>query len=582
MEPLFFHPKPGNQPGPDIHPRQLEQAWIVLLAVFVLGLAINLRKVGDYDAFFNLIVGEQVFSTWSVPRQEFYIYSALGEPTIFVGWLYGTILYAVWKAFGYEGLSALNALLWAGVWTLLVGACLTFWRKERKGSLSLATACLLVALAFFAQAMQWRPMLRAEVSMFFAWGVASLAWARYGVGKRLLLGVVPGLAWALAWLHTTAIFMLFFWCCLLADRLWDVFIRKIGRMDRREAGIFLGSLAMICLLPLANPNGPAQVFPLLEGLVQSQTHAPQPGEIVIHEYLTIFQAPPLQSLALLLAAGSLFALLAQRERRGFVLLSLVAGAGLGCLHIRALGIWALFLVIPFASSLCSFLGPRLAAQKELWLVRHGPLLLALAGTSWLISIVPNHIKGDWGVGLVGHFNNLNAVAIIKQRYPEGGNVFTMLQHGALLRWQLGPSYQVAMDGHFVTSSKARPRYKLVQVVSPDWEKILDEDKVIAVFHELLGPIDGKPWALPFALLDSPNWRLAGIDYLGVTFVRRREGEPASGVAEQRMLLQKIEIEAVIASEVVGSPEEKQRARAILEIARSELSKLEDASSTKER
>lgn len=580
MEPLFFHPKPGNQPGPDIHPRQLERAWIVLLAVFVFGLAINLRKVGDYDAFFNLIVGEQVFSTWSVPRQEFYIYSALGEPTIFVGWLYGTILYAVWKTFGYEGLSILNALLWAGVWALLAGACLTFWRKEGKGSLSLATACLLVALALCAQAMLERPMLRAEISMFFAWGVASLAWARYGVGKRLLLVVLPGLAWALAWLHTTTIFMLFFWCCLLADRSWDTFVTKNDLMTRQEAATFLGSLAMICLLPLANPNGLTQVLPLLVGLAQS--HTQQAEGITIYEYLNIFQVPRLKPFALLLAVGSLFALLAQRKRRGFTLLSLIVGAGLSCLHVRALGIWALFLVIPLADSFRSFLGPRLAAQQKLWLVRHAPFLLTLAAIGWLISTVPNKLKGDWGIGLISPLNDLNAVNIIKQRYPEGGNVFTMLQHGALLRWQLGPSYQVAMDGHFVTSSRAGPRYELVQRATPDLEKILDEDKVVAVFHELLISTNGRQWILPLALLDSPNWRLAGIDPMGATFVRRREGEPASGVAEHRMYWRKVEIEAVIASEVVESPEEKQMARAILELARAELSRLEDASPTKER
>lgn len=575
MSLLFFNRKLGYQSRSFIRSWKLESIWIVLLAVFILGLAINLKTVSDYDLFFNLIVGERVFSTWSVPHQEFYIYSAIDEPTIFVGWLYGTILYVVWKAFGYEGLSVLNALLWAGVWTLLSGAYLTFWRKEQKGSLSLATACLFMALILCVQVMIERPMLRAEVSMFLAWGIASLTWARFGMGKRLLLIVVPGLAWGLAWLHSTSIFMLIFWCCLLADRLWDVFIRKSSSMDHREIMMFVGSLVMTCLLPLANPNGPAQVLPLLMGFIKSQTVPNQPGDIVIEEYTSIFYATRSKPLALMLAASSLFVLIFQRERRGFNLLSLSVGTVLGCLHLRALSIWALFLIIPLADSLCSFLGPKMAAQKERWLVRRAPLLLSMLAIVALVSIVPNKIKGGWGVGLLPGFGCPNAINVIKKRYPEGGNVFGIYALGSVLRWQLGSNYQVAMDGHFVTLTRAIPRYQLVVSGSSEWEKILDDDKVVAVVHPLLYPT-GVIWLLPMALLNSPNWILASVDDMGVTFVRRKEGEQVSGDEELRTFWLKIVVDAVKGPAAIGTPEEKRKASEILETAKTELSRLDAA------
>ena len=53
---------------------------------------LSLRQLLDYDVWFQLLAGQEAFRTMSVPKTEFYVYSALGEPAVFVGWLWGLVL----------------------------------------------------------------------------------------------------------------------------------------------------------------------------------------------------------------------------------------------------------------------------------------------------------------------------------------------------------------------------------------------------------------------------------------------------------------------------------------------------------
>ena len=60
-----------------------------LAFVFVFFFALSLRQLLDDDVWFQLLAGQETARTLAVPRTEFYIYSALGQPSLFVGWLWG-------------------------------------------------------------------------------------------------------------------------------------------------------------------------------------------------------------------------------------------------------------------------------------------------------------------------------------------------------------------------------------------------------------------------------------------------------------------------------------------------------------
>ena len=104
-----------------------------LAFVFVFFFALSLRQLVDEDVWFQLLTGQETVRTLAVPRTEFYIYSALSEPSLFVGWLWGLWLYLAWLAGGYTAVSIFGALVWGAIFAIGAKAIVTFIERDVPG-----------------------------------------------------------------------------------------------------------------------------------------------------------------------------------------------------------------------------------------------------------------------------------------------------------------------------------------------------------------------------------------------------------------------------------------------------------------
>ena len=188
-----------------------------LAFVFVFFFTLSLRQLVDEDVWFQLLAGQETFRTLAVPRTEFYIYSALGDPSLFVGWFWGLWLYLAWLAGGYTAVSVFGALFWGAIFGIGAKAIVTIIERDLPDGEAYSRKAVLIAILIATgvsfQYLVGRAVLRAEVTMYLGWVVAvylSAGIAKDERRRRRFLFIVPLLSWSLGWLHTTSIFMVLF------------------------------------------------------------------------------------------------------------------------------------------------------------------------------------------------------------------------------------------------------------------------------------------------------------------------------------------------------------------------------------
>jgi hypothetical protein len=567
--------------------------WPGLFLVFVLVwfFVLSLRQLLDYDIWFQLLAGQETVRTMTVPKVEFYIYSVLGEPSIFVGWLWGLLLYFAWLVGGYGLVSVFNAFVWAVIFVVAVAAILARIAHEvplgQSFSQKAQVAAALIGMGVAYQYLVARAVFRAEVTFYLAWVLAvylSTGIANDKQRLRRFLIAVPLLSWCLGWFHTTSVFMVL----LLAGYMLQAAVDRMR--DQRSAGFWkfvkthswpwLASILAAVVLPCLNPNGVEQVSPLIAGLadVLHRAFVGEPGkaaEQIVHlnlEYRSLADVPGVWRAAILFLVASLVVVWRDRSNRVANVLFLAVGILLSTLHVRALAIWAIFLMVPLGVAIAPMLQK---ATVDLESKGRGALVTALVVMCcfWNIGTLFNSEAARWGVGYWPDPADEQLLKTIRANMPNGGRIFNWFPLGAYLRWNLGPDFLVAIDGHWTNAkSAAWNAYYDIEDFKDRGLSLIDKWNIRAVYHPVVVPVYGGIHWLPYELANNENWRLVAIDRYGVLFVRAGKGE----VDEQTRNVLKIEywrrviIEATSIAFGSGKQGNKEYARRVVEYAQERI------------
>ncbi|MGQ0523045.1 MAG: hypothetical protein ACT4P8_05220 [Betaproteobacteria bacterium] len=512
----------------------------LLCFVFVMFFLSSLRQLLDYDVWFQLLAGQETVRTVAVPKAEFYIYPVLGEPSVFVGWLWGLLLYLAWLAGGYVSVSLFNALIWGAIFVTATAAILARGTHEATADTRYSRkALVLAALIATSVAYQYlveRAALRAEVTLYLAWAAAiylSVDIASDVRRQRRFLIAVPLLSWALGWLHTSSIFMVLLLSGYLAQAAFNALCNAgseglLGFLRMRSWPWLISILAAV-VLPWLNPNGVDQAMPLLAGLrdVLRGIFLGEWGAGSVHgilEYQRLVEVRGAWPAAALFLACSIVIIGRDRSHRIANALFLTIGILLSLLHVRAMALWAVFLMIPLGAVIIPMLQKAVSTLEA---KGRGALINGFVAMCcfWVGGVVYNKEGGRWGVGYWPTAADEQVLQALRENMPDGGRIFNWHPTGAYLRWHLGPKYFVAIDGHLVdANSGAWKAYYEIQDFPDKGLTLIDKWNIQAVYQPVLTVPRGHIRWLPYELANRDDWRLVAGDPNGLVFVRAKIGE----------------------------------------------------------
>jgi hypothetical protein len=491
-------------------------AGLASAALYALFSQIIMAGIMAYDGFWHLLVGKMIFESGSVPRADFFCFTAHGLDWVNLNWLAQLIAYRLYLYGGYDGPLLLSGVLFT---VGLIGALI---HASRRGALALPSL-MAAALCFFAM---WLPYgIRPRMWTFALTATLAALLAPRG-GE-----VAPTMRWRLT-RAGVAVLLLWLWNNLHGGFVYGYgllgFVWLGERIDAvRSAGLrtTLTSPASY-VLPIAillgfvgflfHPHGLAA---LQHALGYTNRFHPEVwvicAEIAPYEFtgfLGWFLIGYL-SLALggvLLARRSLrfadlvpaliFLVLTLRVRRGLTPFLLISAPWVAQL-------WSTVLrerLRPRPLALMELLKPavaRLPALLGLGVVAYVPF-----GAATAFPYPPGSLEGA-----PTYRNQLpsEAVSVIRD-LPLEGRIFNQYELGGIIAWGLHPGERVFIDGRMDLHCKGESwlDYLTILRLEPGWEQLLDRHDIDLVLLR-------RGERLLEVLARGRSWRVA---YAGEAFV----------------------------------------------------------------
>lgn len=179
-------------------------------------------------------------------------------------------------------------------------------------------------------------------------------------------------------------------------------------------------------------------------------------------------------------------------------------------------------------NLCGFTQPATAIACFLPISRAFGEILRWTTQGWhhnafgiiaaMLSVAAISSEGNWGYG-IRHASMPQAGANLIRTQLAPCNVFNFFHFGGYLAWELGAPFKVAMDGHFITPSAARPLHDQFFRADPHWREIADSYEVCAIVTPATLSYSGALIPLVRRLAGDPDWHLVAAEGAGLTFFR---------------------------------------------------------------
>jgi hypothetical protein len=432
----------------------MAQVWAVVVpaAVFLFLLG---RQVSFIDLGYHLRAGMWEWQHHHWLDRDIFTSTFHGKPWLNQNWLAQLILYGVWAFSGYAGVIALNALLFAGGFTLLFRVCL-----RRVSDVRLASLAALVAVAPAILNSLVRPQA-------FSWFLlAVVVWLLEGAESHpeRCLWIIPVIAlWAN--LHGGFIVGLLFLAITAGVALWH------GRRHLDKAAqLLLLATGGSFLAALVNPWG-WRIYPYVLNVG---------GNPIVRRFIDEWQPPVLTSVAGGLFFGSLFVvvgalILSSVRLKSVDLIRLGAGALLGLMAIRN-GLWWSMAAAPPLASLLAPLRAKLARteasdppKRAHWIVIAVVVVLLVLASPWARSLSPLIPARERG--LVATSTPV-AAGIYLRHHTLDGNMFNSQSFGSYFEWAI-PERPTFIDSRIeLFSPQLWKDYIALMTTKPGWENIM--------------------------------------------------------------------------------------------------------------
>jgi len=468
----------------------------------------SLRIIIDYDIFYHIAIGREIFELGEIPEFEFYLYTYDGVPTHFYEWGFGLFFYISRHIGGLWGLSAANSLF-----VTLTALFLALAARERSG----LTAGPMIALALVLIVMSSRFVYRPEMALFVA-----MAAAIY-VGERALRRQSVGPFWAgmpicflLVQMHPSVLFAGY----TLAAYGVSV-LHRMPADKRLRSALLLGAYgAGAIAASLINPyTWRAVLEPLL--FVQETDMLRANAEFRSAVDAGLWPA----LIAILALAVFCFAKLTRRD--WVYPLLILPFAYLTYEFARNLALLALASAPLFMAVFAKLI--KAEKPRDRMLLRGVALVMATA-LFWLnISI------GRWGAGQLAEKFPDEMVQVIRDMEFEG-EIFNSYGHGGYLAWELYPDFRIFIDGRHYRNNPVLLAYSNVVFAEDGWQDILDSYNVDVIVAPTVSPI-GEFFPIARELLRAPEWRFVMAE-ANVALYRRvtdGSGAEADDAEEQEQL-----------------------------------------------
>ncbi len=538
---------------------------IALLYAFLAGF----HTVFDLDMGWHLATGRYVVQHHVVPSTDILSYTSHGAQWIYPPFA-GVLLYGIFSAFGYGGLSWFCALA-----LMTMVACLLRSPSRRESGVAAALAIMAVP----ALALRVTPRADLFTNLFFAVFLAQV-WSFHGsnaavscspvepvsVPPRAYLAHVDGTAALLrgrARLWILPLVMLF-WvnfhpgfvaglgvllAYLLIEGLELLFPRrKRAALERLKQA--WPPLAATLAATLFNPYG-LRIFKaslLLAGLQRSSLPSigPTVGELtaVPLSFASFAQALDWRNPAssywwLALAAVIAIILALWRWRFGAAILMATA-LYVSIQHLRYISLFACIVVVVGSTILTEAVqdrtrGSTKGAAKRFGLLRLLPVIaacaLCLLTCVRMVDLASNrsYLGSDaevlFGGGESWWFPERAAAFIQREHLP--GNIFQLYNLGGFTAWRLGPVYGDFIDGRNVSQGVWAEQQELLSfpLDSPVWKAESDRRGINILFFSL-ARFYGLGDQNLLSLCQSQLWRPVYMDEVSIVLLRnRRENRP---------------------------------------------------------
>ncbi len=496
------------------NPRVLYAAVLAVLVVAAL------KRIEDFDIWFDLVVGRKIFESHGIPLTEFYVYTLLGKPAVFPEWGFGLLFYLAYRWFDYTGMAIVHALLGGG-------ALYAFYRAAEIGRKPQPVALTFLCALFMA--VYHRMVYRPEIVLYLCLGCEVYVLERYLADRRWQrLAALPLLALVLSWFHPS-VFML-----LMVGVFYTIQVVWADHLDGRSrwAGarhlflfLFVAFLASLLnpygLLPITLPFDYAQSKDLLSGIAE---YSATLG--TTHRWLFLS-----------ICAISLGSLIAQGRRRLVDWLLFATFGYLAFKYVRNVPMFALMMYVPSVRGTCVVLD-RMDSFGTRWGRR------VLVGSAWVAFGVGGVFiarQGQWGSGVIDQWLPDEAAKVIRAVKPPG-RIFNYYDTGGYLAWELYGEYPVFIDGRIYEMNEPyRIHNQIVFEGDPEWKAKLAGLGVNIVVTRATQRFSGQ--LLPYVswIADDDDWVLSSVEPWYYLFLRKSavEGRQDVPVLDKRLLWQNV-------------------------------------------
>jgi hypothetical protein len=473
-----------------------------LLAAFLgAALFVPLREFDvDPDLWWHIKVGQDILTTHHLPTADAYSFTVHGTPWVAYEWVGEVLLGAVQRAWGLQGLLALNLALGAAI-VLGLYALATLRSGNSKAAFVACGIVFYLAVVFFTL----RPQMLAYVFLV----LTLIILERFREGRSGTLWLLPPLF--LLWVNTHGTFVvgLFAVGVYLVSGLFEM--RSNGVESRRWTGAQRVQLEMAFLASLValtvTPYGPKlAAFPV----DMAFSHPAISASIV--EWQPMSFNMPVGKLFLGLVLGFLLAQVVLRPTWQLAEMALLlAGITASFLHIRFL-----LLFVPFGAPFLAVLLSRWVPPYEPGKDKHAlNALLMILVVLAVVRFFPSQreleasVSQHWPVKAVQYL----------ERNPPPGPMFNTYGYGGFLIYSLDGQNKVFIDGRAELYEHAG--------VLGDYGKIagLASNALLLLrAYNVQSCLIGLKEPLATLLTASSQWHKIYADDMSVLFVRSQTGE----------------------------------------------------------
>lgn len=447
--------------------------WLSIALLILLSIAL-LLPLSPQDYWWYLRLGQDVIRNGAVPSVDMYSFTQAGSPFFYQSWLAAVIFWKTYQTGGLMLTFFLRAVVIAITYSLL-------WSLARSAGAGPRMASLLTILAALAGSSNWS--FRPQLFIYPLFVLALLILAKWTQGKNKTLWLLPVIS--MLWVNLHGSFPLLF---VLA-----AFAFLFGKGDKKQLALALTISAVTLFI---NPHGVCVL-----GYVQDMLSAPS-NQLFSAEWMPMVNRGWQANLFFIWLL--IFVPLAALSPRKLTLSEWVNFLFFGWLALIGIRyvIWFIFILAILSASLLAEFGARYLDKP---IENEKPAINIFAACLLLLipfALLPGIRDSWWPDAPRTHdsANPIEATEWLAARPELTGPLWSDFSFSSYLIFAL-PSRPVWIDTRFeLYLPQQWEKYSAIANASPQWENLLDEEKIQLVMLST----NGEPLLIS-AMKNSNQW-----------------------------------------------------------------------------